>query len=279
LIVLAMHGLFSPTRKYPEEAAAGMQKTIYRCWTHAQGSNRRSERARAAWLPRRWPGKLWSSELPEDAMSKLKGNAISNLRQLLEQRRVDLKRLERDRKKLSKKLDTIFESIKKLSSANVVKTKRVSLLDAAGAGEIRLVRAQLAAGADPNERNEDGESPLLLAIYGNAPLGAIRVLIGAGADVNAVDNDGNTPLMIAATDAQLAIVKELVEHKANVNARNKEGDTPLTNAACWGSGKVVRLLIKSGANRRLPDGKGITAAELARQQGHRTIAAQLTSND
>lgn len=111
----------------------------------------------------------------------------------------------------------------------------------------------LANGADPNARNADGCTPLMLAAKYTASIEArvvaIRSLIAAGAEVNATDAAGLTALHyavtpepitswphegsteeIAATEREIAkaicrIITELLAAGAEVNGR--QGDTPM----------------------------------------------------
>ena len=147
------------------------------------------------------------------------------------------------------------------------------LVNAVQDGDLAKLRALLKDGADPDVRNAQGEPVLLMAAYKPHGLRIVKELLKAGADVNAADRDKNCPLIVSVRDENLSVVRELVRQGANINARNSDGDTPLTNAACWGSERVVRFLLAHSANPNLRDGMNISAAELARQQGHTKIAA------
>ncbi|RFU34748.1 hypothetical protein B7463_g1600, partial [Scytalidium lignicola] len=60
----------------------------------------------------------------------------------------------------------------------------------------------------------------------------ITLLLAHGANVNDIDADGNTPLHLAAKNLQhVETVKFLLSQGADVNARNSEGNTPLHVAA------------------------------------------------
>ena len=69
-------------------------------------------------------------------------------------------------------------------------------MGAAAGGNVDVVNALIAAGADVNSRSNDGSTSLTVAAFrGN--LGCAKALIAAGADVNAKNNSGDTALMIA----------------------------------------------------------------------------------
>jgi ankyrin repeat protein len=74
--------------------------------------------------------------------------------------------------------------------------REMELLDAAGKGDVRVVKELLDEGAYVNVRDPDGRTPLTEAVWNNNGE-LVRVLIDRGADVNARKNDGATPLSIA----------------------------------------------------------------------------------
>ena len=55
----------------------------------------------------------------------------------------------------------------------------------------------------------------------------VKELVAAGADVNAPDSDGDTPLMLAAAQGHAGIVAVLLRNGADVAARNDKGDASL----------------------------------------------------
>ena len=80
----------------------------------------------------------------------------------------------------------------------------------------RVTATLLEAGADPNAREEDGATPLLLAAWFRAPLAVIAALLEAEADPNARQRDGRTSLHYAATYSDNpAIIAALVEAGAD----------------------------------------------------------------
>jgi len=84
--------------------------------------------------------------------------------------------------------------------------REISLLDAAGKGDLRVVKELLDKGAYVNVRDPDGRTPLTEAVWNNNGE-LVRLLIDRGANVNARKNDGARPLSIA----QGKGAKEIIE--------------------------------------------------------------------
>lgn len=71
-----------------------------------------------------------------------------------------------------------------------------------------------------------------------------------GADINARDNDGDTPLFMAAYgNKNPKVIKTLLEYGADVNIRDDSGKTPLNYAVKYNAeDKIFEILLASGAN-------------------------------
>ncbi len=63
-------------------------------------------------------------------------------------------------------------------------------------GRAKAVDALLAAGADPDTRDKDGDTPLHSAVWRNDAK-TVTALLAAGADVDAKDGRGRTPQDLA----------------------------------------------------------------------------------
>jgi serine/threonine protein kinase len=153
-----------------------------------------------------------------------------------------------------------------------------SLSTVASRGRYKDVTRMLAAGADPNERTQNGRTAIMSASSaGYADV--VRALIEAGADVNAKDNDGDTPLHDTALQGRAEIAKLLIGAGAEVNAPNNLGETPLMLAAKRGFADYVRTLLTARADANARDNKGKSAQEYAEEEGRADVIHALTEID
>lgn len=122
------------------------------------------------------------------------------------------------------------------------------LHDAARQGDFDAVREMIAEGADLDEKAQNGETPVILAVLGGHEEVA-RALIEAGADIHGRNAGGFTPLHAAAYAGELAMAQLLIERGADINdAQNKAGVTPLFPAIEEKHAAVAELLIAEGAD-------------------------------
>jgi ankyrin repeat protein len=106
----------------------------------------------------------------------------------------------------------------------------------------------LARGAEPDVINRYGSSPLGEAVK-VAAVDLVDLLLDAGADPEAPNADGQTALMLAARSGSLEIAGALVEHGADVNAKESwRGQSALIWAADARFPAIVDLLIEHGAD-------------------------------
>ncbi|WNG37966.1 GNAT family N-acetyltransferase [Archangium violaceum] len=125
---------------------------------------------------------------------------------------------------------------------------------AAGNGDLDLLRALLASGADPNVRagrNDDGIdwgiTPLHAAVA-RGQIEAMQVLINYGADIDALDGELSTPIHVAVRFGNTAAVRLLVESGANLNVEGGAGVlTALDYAANKGLPDLYAYLKAQGA--------------------------------
>jgi len=90
-----------------------------------------------------------------------------------------------------------------------------------------------------------------------------RMLIAAGAQVNARNADGNNALWLACVGSHLEMIDTLVEAGVDIDNRNDNGATPLMYAASSGKAAVVERLLAKGADLTPETPDGFSALDLA----------------
>lgn len=163
----------------------------------------------------------------------------------------------------------------------------------------------LLRGADPNARDERGQSALLIALKEESEKALKSLMAHPGLDVNLANPAGETPLMLAALRGRLDWAQALLKRGAAVNrpgwtplhyacsgpdeglvdwlllqgaeidARSPNGSTPLMLAAGYGGISSAERLLKAGADARLRNEQGQTAADFAERAGRDRLARQL----
>ena len=126
---------------------------------------------------------------------------------------------------------------------------RKNLHEAVSSNDLRRVIQLIGEGANVNEKNRDGETPLQLAAMSNC-VDIAGVLIQSGADLKARDRKGWTALHMATASSQYtAPVAELLIMKgANVNTQSSDNSTPLHTAIMGGDPYKIKLLLQKGVN-------------------------------
>ncbi len=173
----------------------------------------------------------------------------------------------------------------------IARAGATTLIIAAGAGRIDLVRFLLENGANVNSRSNIEETALVAAAnrLGDSNIGfhdvnimgmdkdnVAELLVTSGGDVNASNNMGDTPLILAATYGRVDLVRFLLKNGAKVNHRNKSGDTALTAAASLrgyyfasdtDKDKVVEALVAAGGDINTRDDNDDTPLIIASREG------------
>jgi ankyrin repeat protein len=188
-------------------------------------------------------------------------------------------------------------------SEDEVEFFRAAQLDAS-----ERLKKMLARGVNPNARDANGETGLIVAMRYES-LNVARVLMAQkGIDLEAKAPNGNTALMMAAFRKDKTAVLELLQRGAQVNqkgwtalhyaaaagsveiatilldkyayidAETPSGMTPLMIAAREGQEEVVQLLLDQGADATLKDGGfHLTAAEFATKADKPWIAKTINT--
>lgn len=147
------------------------------------------------------------------------------------------------------------------------------LFYAARHGVLASVRECLQLGANPNQKNRDGQTALQLAVENRYPE-LVSYLIEAGASIEIPDRLGNTVLHYAVRTTDSDILEKVL-HKNIIEQRNNQGDSALSLAVVLGQGEMVSLLLKAGANARGSNRDGRTLVDVALAKQRKPIVALL----
>lgn len=184
-------------------------------------------------------------------------------------------------------------------------TLNADLLQAARLDDGRRTMSLLLRGANPNARDERGQTALLIALKEESEKALKSLLEHPGLDTNLANAAGESPLMLAALRGRLDWVQALRQRGAEINrpgwtplhyacsgpdegvvdwlllqgaeidARSPNGSTPLMLAAGYGGISSAERLLKAGAKAGLRNEQGQTAADFAERAGRDRLARQL----
>ncbi|OII73367.1 ankyrin-repeat protein [Cryptosporidium ubiquitum] len=111
------------------------------------------------------------------------------------------------------------------------------------------------------------------AIRGNRMI--TETLIKYGADINDKDEDGKTPLHYASFRPNSDYIKWLIEKGADVNGKDKYGRTPLHVASLSGNLEITKILVDNGSQIQLRDIWDMSPLSLASTREHPEMVAYL----
>lgn len=121
-------------------------------------------------------------------------------------------------------------------------------------GDLATVDALLRVGADPNLRSVDDWAPMHVVANASGggnrenDLAIGQRLIDAGANINARNNNGNTPLYLAVLHERPEVRDFLIQKGAELDKGRDDGWTPLIKAVYDGNVAAVKALAAAGAN-------------------------------
>ena len=143
---------------------------------------------------------------------------------------------------------------------NVADNYNVRLLEyAIKVGNAEIVEMLLANGADIDFLSKDGYTPIYLAIKGNNKE-IVEILLQYGAKIEI------RYLFDAIRMSSIGIAELLIQYGADVNGQTLDGYTPLHQAVQAKDSALVKLLLTHGADPRIPNSKGETPYDLAKEE-------------
>ncbi|ELU01926.1 hypothetical protein CAPTEDRAFT_39884, partial [Capitella teleta] len=161
------------------------------------------------------------------------------------------------------------------------------LLLASIKGNVKCVKKLLGYKADPNQKDNDGLTALMLAVcsiedesmQGNI----VDILIKHKADVNLTDNGGVSALLLASIKGNVKCVKKLLGYKADPNQKDNDGLTALMLAVRLKKDEstrenVVDIFIKHKADVNLTDNRGRSVLQFASARRNVQILTKLLDN-
>ena len=161
-----------------------------------------------------------------------------------------------------------------------------ALLWAASKGRLEIVQLLLDNGANPNEENVQGVTPLHLVSSGEynsqeQGVSIARLLLECGANLNPREKAKYTLLHTAALHGRLEITQVLLDHGADPNAETEGRDTALhlVSRGEYDSQEngvgIARLLLKHGMDVHLKNTQQDTALLCAASKGRLEIVQLL----
>jgi ankyrin repeat protein len=174
-------------------------------------------------------------------------------------------------------------------------------------GDIDQIERHIYWGADINQQNVDGETPLHVAAA-KGRMVVVKLLLKHSAEIDAADRDGHSPLYgaVMADRTQVAqylveqgaaidpdrllmevvdsgvtdrdVVEFLLANGADINHLDASGRTPLILAIIKSERLLTKRLIAHGADVNKPGGSGKTPLQLATDGGNQEIIRLLKRN-
>ena len=164
-------------------------------------------------------------------------------------------------------------------------------------GYLALCQLLLTRGADVNQRDNNGDNALQIAIicthHSGSVIEVVNLLLKHGAlfdipllehvyqggkqaiqkilttdFVNQTDSNGYTALHYACARAQQEIISQLYQKGGNLSIASQNKRTPLLVAAYRGQLEIVKWLLENGASLSEKNEYGSTALLLAASHGH-----------
>lgn len=177
----------------------------------------------------------------------------------------------------SGEMDRILALIEAGQPVNVTTPQGSALSWAIDKKQMEAARYLLSIGAKPDIAIPAGAASSLMKMAQAGETQMVKLLLAAGADVNYADTDGDTALARAAYEGNLTTVKALLAAGANVNIAPK-GTSLLSHIVSNNDMLLTQVLIAAGADVNSHGEAGVTPLEMARQKGYKDLEMLLVQS-
>jgi uncharacterized protein len=142
--------------------------------------------------------------------------------------------------------------------------------------KLEVLEHIIAAGAELNGKNLQGETPLHLAVTG-AYAQAAHLLTVSGTDPFMANNRGKSSVVLA-FEKGIELTSQIISDE-NIHDYDAEGNTPLHLAALWNYPLISEYLIEQGAVVHARNSQGMTPLHLAVKNSGVEICRQLINHE
>lgn len=122
------------------------------------------------------------------------------------------------------------------------------VINAVNTNNVSIVLEYLKQDGDPNLKEKEMETPLIMLAASKGFTTMVRILMNAGADINAKNAVGWPVLIEASAHGHTEIVQMLLQSGADVNESDfASGMTALMTASRFGGIETVQTLLQAGS--------------------------------
>ncbi|KAM8831466.1 ankyrin repeat and EF-hand domain-containing protein 1 isoform 2-T4 [Spinachia spinachia] len=133
----------------------------------------------------------------------------------------------------------------------------------------------LVAGADPNATNQITGVTALMEAAKAGSLRLVKAILRKGGNPNALDGKLLTAVHYAAMGGFLELIQVLSAHSADMGLMNQDNCTALHYAAATGNASCCKFLAQRGCNPKLKNRDGLLPRHIAREAAHKAAAKEL----